>query len=116
VTDTVFVSIGSAYRASLDRVVRAGAVHSSAKSENGVSFGAEQDVLLIDRPFQWSLLAGALVVSADDAALLVDVHELGTLPAIRPSGMNCPVASDVCGRLLRHRDGGRSEEQESKTE
>ena len=79
-------------------MVNTGAVHSTAKRKNGASLGTEQDVLLIDSPFQLSLLARALIVSGDDTAFLPDVHHLGTLPAVRPSGMNCPVASDVRGR------------------
>jgi hypothetical protein len=73
-------------------------------------------VLLIDGPFQFSLLTWALIVSSDYTALLRDVHKLGTLPAIRAFRMNCPVASDVRGRLLCHRNGAQSEQQQSKTD
>jgi hypothetical protein len=85
----------------LDRPLNAGAVHPTSKGQRRVGPGVEQDVLLIDASFQFSLLARTLVMTGDDAVLLRELHSLRPILAIRPSRVNCPIPGDVGWWLLR---------------
>ncbi len=105
---SVLVAIGPTYRSALDRAFDARSVHATPEGQRGWSLGMEEDVLLIDSALQLSLLARTLVMAGDSAAVLGDLYDLCAVPAIRSFGLNCPIASDVGGRLLGNRDcGGR---------
>lgn len=109
----MLVAVGPTYGPALDRALDAGAVDPASKSQHSVSLRPEEDVLLIDSSFQFSLLARTLVMTGDNAALLRDLHDLRAVPAIRPSRVNCPIASDIGWRLLCDRDTAASEQRKS---
>jgi hypothetical protein len=97
----MLVSIRPADGSALDSAVRAGTVYSASKRQHRAGLCPEQDTLLIDRSFQFSLLSRTLMMTGDDAALLCNLNSLRSVPAIRALGVNCPIASDVGWRFLR---------------
>ncbi len=109
----MLVAVSPAYAPALDRAFDARAVDPASKSQYGVSLRVKEDVLLIDRSLQFSLLARALIVTGNKATLLSDLHDLCAVPAIRPFRVNCPIAGDIRWRFLRDRDIAGSEQQES---
>lgn len=78
----MLVAVSSAYAPTLNRAFDARAVDPASKSQYGVSLRVKEDVLLIDRSLQFSLLARALIVTGNNAALLNDLHDLRAIPAI----------------------------------
>jgi hypothetical protein len=112
----MLVAVCTAYRPALDRAFDAGAVHSASKGQRSVGLRAEEDMLLVDSSFQFSLLARTFVMTRDNAALLRELHDLRAVPAIRPFRVNCPIAGDVGWWLLCDRDIAGSEQHESEAE
>jgi hypothetical protein len=113
---SVLVAIGPTYRFALDRAFDARSVHATPEGQRGWSLGMEEDVLLIDSSLQLSLLTRTLVMAGDSAAVLRDLHVLCAVPAIRSFRVNCPIASDIGGRLLGNRDSGSRKRHESEAE
>src|SRR5580704_8653884 len=106
----MLVAVCPAYGPALDRAFDAGTVYPSSKGQHSVSLRAKEDVLLINRPFQFSLLARSLVIAGDNAVLLHELHSLRALLAIWPLRVNRPISSDVRRRLLCNRDIAGSEQ------
>ena len=79
----MLVAVCPANGSALECAFNARAVDPASKSQYGVSFRVEEDVLLIDCSLEFSLLARTLVMTGNNAALLNDLHDLRAVPAIR---------------------------------
>jgi hypothetical protein len=112
----MLVAVCTAYVPTLDCAFNAGAVDSASKGQYSVGLRVEEDVLLVDSSFQFSLLARTFVMTGDNAALLREVHDLRAVPSIRSFRVNRPIASDIGWRLLRDRDIAGSKQHESEAE
>jgi len=99
-----------------NRSLNVGAVNPASKGQRSARLRPEQDVLLIDGSLQLPFLARTLVMTCDRATVLRELHDLCSLDAVRPSGVDCPVAGDIGRRLLRDRDVADHEQQKRETE
>src|SRR5580704_3575584 len=107
----MLVAVCPAYGPALDRAIDAGTVHPTSKGQHGVSLRAKENVLLVDRPFQFSLLARSLVMAGYSDALLHELHKLRAVLAIWSFRVNYPIPSDVRRRLPCIRDIAGNEQQ-----
>ena len=80
----MLVAVCSAYTLALDPALEVRAIHSASKSQWSSSLRVKENVLLVNRPFQLSLLTRTLVMTSDSATLLRYLHDLRAVPAIRP--------------------------------
>jgi hypothetical protein len=112
----MLVAVRPTYGPALDRALDAWAVDPTSKGQHSVSLRAEEDVLLVDSSFQFSLLAWTLVMTGDHATLLRELHDLRAVPVIRTFRVNCPIASDIGWWLLCDRSIAGSEQHESEAE
>jgi hypothetical protein len=108
----MLVAVCSAYTLALDPALEVRAIHSASKSQWSSSLRVKENMLLVNSPFKCSLLTRTLVMTSDSATLLRNLHDLGAVPAIRPFGVDRPVASDIGWWLLRHNYIGGREQQE----
>ena len=107
------IVVSSGHGAALDGSIRARTIDPAPKCEWRRSFRMKDDVLFVDGALEFAGLTRTLVVTTDGAAVLHDLHDLRASPAIWPSGVNRPIAGNIGGRLLRERDAGGEQRQET---
>ena len=79
------------------------AFHPAAKGEHVARFGADDDVMHVDRAFDSARLVRSLEMSAELRPILFDLEVLRGSPTVGILRVNRPFACDVVGRLLRRR-------------
>src|SRR5580698_6044517 len=87
----------------LDSSIDAGPIDSSTKDQRLSRFGANHEVLLVDRAFHSSGLVRTLEVPFNGRAFLLEIEIFRRGSSVRIVAVQRPFTGNACGKLLRRR-------------